>query len=160
MEIKEILSLHLNKIKEKIAERMSQLHRTASGKSVSSLLIEIDEERGVIYGNRSFLVMERGRGSGKVPHNFTSIIRRWILDKGISVKSKTAVSGKPISQEQALKSFAGAVAFNIMKKGTKIHRDKQYDDIYTSAINEELKVMSDKVAVLVLENISNINNEL
>ena len=73
--------------------------------------------------------MERGRGPGAAPMNFVEIIMAWAQAKGISAKAKY---GQNANQESAIRSFAGAVAFNIMKKGTKLHRTKQYDDIFTT----------------------------
>ena len=59
-----------------------------------------------------------------------------------------------------MRSFAGAVAYNIMKKGTKIHRTKQYDDIFTTVLNEELEKMSDAMAINLLDQISTINDSI
>ena len=65
-----------------------------------------------------------------------------------------------MTQETALNSFAGAVAFSIMKNGTKLHRDKGFDDIYSSAISEELELMAEDLAIKVIENINEINKQL
>lgn len=160
MEISEILKIHLNNIKDKIAAQMEHNKRNASGRSVASLIVEIDGDRGAILGDNSFLAMERGRGPGKIPYNFVGIIKDWITSKGISAKNTKRPNGTQMTQETALNSFAGAVAFSIMKNGTKLHRDKGFDDIYSSAISEELELMAEDMAIKVIENINEINKQL
>lgn len=151
----EILRQHLTNIKNRIAERMAASHRNASGRSVASLKVEVGDGHAVLWGAKSFLVMEKGRGPGAVPVGFTEIIMDWANAKGISANAK---SGKNVSKEAAMRSFAGAVAYNIMKKGTKIHRTKQYDDIYTTVLNEELEKMSDAMVINLLDQVSRIND--
>lgn len=151
----EILKEHLTNIKNRIAERMASSHRNASGRSVASLKVEVSDGHAVLWGAKSFLVMEKGRGPGTVPAGFIEIIMDWAKAKGISANAK---SGKNVSKESAMRSFAGAVAYNIMKKGTKIHRTKQYDDIFTTVLNEELDKMSDAMTISLLDQISTIND--
>lgn len=154
-DINEILRLHLTNVKNRIAERMASSHRNASGRSTASLKVEVDDGHAVLWGAKSFLVMEKGRGPGAVPAGFIKIIMDWAKAKGISANAK---SGQNASKESAIRSFAGAVAYNIMKKGTKIHRTKQYDDIFTTVLNEELEKMSDAMVVNLLDRISSIND--
>lgn len=153
----EILREHLNNIKTKIAERMAMNKRNASGRSVASLKVDVGDGHATLWGSKSFLVMERGRGPGAIPMGFVEIIMAWAKAKGISAHSK---SGQNVNRESAIRSFAGAVAFNIMKKGTKIHRTKQYDDIFTTVLNEELEKMSDAMAINLLDQISTINDSI
>lgn len=160
MEISEILKIHLNNIKDKIAAQMERSKRNASGKSVASLVVEIDGDRGAIWGDNSFHFMERGRGPGKIPYNFVGIIKDWITSKGIAAKNTKRPNGSQMTQEAALNSFAGAVAFSIMINGTKLHRNKGFEDIYSSAISEELELMAEGVAIKVIENINDINKQL
>lgn len=151
----EILRRHLANIKNKIAERMATSGRNASGRSVASLSVQIDGDHAILWGSKSFLSMEKGRGPGAVPMGFTEIIMAWARAKGISVRAKVPQSG---SQDAVLRSFAGAVAYNIMKKGTKLYRSKQHDDIFTSVVAEELKQMSDDMAINILDQITRIND--
>lgn len=153
----EILREHLTNIKNRIAERMATSHRNASGRSVASLKVEVSDGHAVLWGAKSFLVMEKGRGPGAVPAGFIEIIMDWAKAKGISASAK---SGQNVSKESAMRSFAGAVAYNIMKKGTKIHRTKQYDDIFTTVLNEELEKMSDAMAISLLDQVSTINDSI
>ena len=93
-EVTEILALHLENVKSKVQERMIAEKRTTSGRSSASLSVDVNGHVGTLYGSSSFLVMERGRGPGKVPYRFFDIIRQWIKDKGISV---TPIPSKRLS---------------------------------------------------------------
>ncbi len=153
-EIKEILTEHLMVMKTKIAERMATEDRNASGRSVASLTVEVDGDRGILWGSKSFLVMEKGRRPGAVPMGFHEIIYNWAKAKGISAKAK---AGQKQTPEKALRSFAGAVAYTIMKKGTKLYRDKRYNDIFSTVLNNELEKMGDDLAINLLDRVSAIN---
>lgn len=154
--VQEILTTRLGNIKRRIAENMVANGRNVSGRSVASLQVEVNGDRGTLFGSSSFLSMERGRKAGKVPKGFTSIIKQWIIDKGISFEAKSK-SGKPIPRERALNSFAGAVAYTIMKKGTKMKRENVQQDIFSTAIKEELDAMAQDLSVNILEQITTIN---
>ncbi len=134
--VKGIVASHLEAIKTGIAERMSQYGRNASGRSVASLVVETTDEGGSLEGSSSFLVMERGRGPGEVPADFTSIIRDWIVAKGISYRDLVPENGTP---QQGLARLSGAIAYSIMKKGTKLYRDHRYNSIYSDLIDKELE---------------------
>ncbi len=153
-EIKEILTEHLTVMKTKIAERMATEGRNASGRSVASLAVEVDGDRGILWGSKSFLVMEMGRRPGAVPMGFHEIIYNWAKAKGISAKAK---AGQKQTPDKALRSFAGAVAYTIMKKGTKLYRDKQYNDIFSTVLNDELEKMGEDLAINLLDRVSAIN---
>lgn len=133
-----IVARHLDAIKAGIVERMAQYGRNASGRSVASLEVETNEDGGSLKGLSSFLVMERGRGPGKVPANFTSIIRDWIVAKGISYKGMIPVNGTP---QQGLARLSGAIAYSIIKNGTRLYRDKRYNSIYSDLIEKELEAL-------------------
>jgi len=153
-EIKEILTEHLMAIKANIAERMAANGRNASGHSVASLIVEVDGNHGILWGAKSFLVMEKGRRPGAVPMGFHEIIYNWAKAKGISANVK---AGQKQTPDKALRSFAGAVAYTIMKKGTKLYRNKQYNDIFSTVLNDELEKMSEDLAINLLDQISSIN---
>lgn len=155
-DITEIIKVHLTNIKDKIAENMAKHGRNASGKSVSSLTVEATDESGTIFGSPSFLAMQKGRGPGAVPANFRDIIKRWAIAKGISTSARAGTSQ---TSEQALNSFAGAVAFNIMKKGTRIYREKRFDDIISSAVDSELEAMGAEIALVAAKRIDDIDEE-
>lgn len=128
--VQDILTRHLENVKAKIANAMAEHGRNASGKSVASLQVSVNGDVGILYGSKSFLVMERGKKPGKVPYGFRDIIKQWIIDKGISFAPKPSKrkDSKYSPQERALNSLAGAIAYKIMKEGTRLHRDNGYNE--------------------------------
>lgn len=155
--INDLLKSHLENVKTNIAERMAANGRNASGKSIASLRVEVMDGNGVLWGSKSFLAMERGRGPGAIPIGFVEIIMAWAKAKGISAYSKAGVRQ---DNDTAMRSFAGAVAYNIMKKGTRLFRNKQYNDIYTSVLKEELDKMSEAMVINLLNQVSTINDNV
>lgn len=93
--IQDIIKQHLEAVKTGIIQHMSQQGRIASGRSVASLEVNVNANGGYLEGASSFLTMERGRGPGNVPRNFTSIIRDWIIAKGISYQNLIPKNGTP-----------------------------------------------------------------
>lgn len=160
IQVSEILKRHLENIKANIAKQMEAYNRNASGHSVSSLFVEVHGSTGILYGSKSFLTMERGRKAGRYPKGFYGIIRQWIIDKGISVSPIPSKTQRAIlsPEERGLRSLAGAIAHKIIKEGTRLHRDNGYNDIYTSAVNEELKLLSSEVVSLTAQSITKIND--
>lgn len=160
-QIQDILKRHLENVKANISKQMEANKRNASGRSVASLTVEVSGNVGILYGSKSFLSMERGRKGGKVPKGFYGIIRQWIIDKGIVVTPIPAKTQRAIlsPEERGLRSLAGAIAHKIMKEGTRLHRDGGYNDIYTSAVNDELKLLHDEVFGITAQSIAKINNE-
>lgn len=160
--IAEVLQTHLENVKTKVAQAMADNHRNASGRSVASLNVVVNGNRGILYGSKSFLAMERGRKGGKVPYGFVGIIKQWIIDKGISVNPIPAKrkNVKYTPHERGLNSFAGAVAYKIMKEGTRMYRDNEFNDIFTSAVNEELELMSKELLLYTAESIARINDTI
>lgn len=157
-EVGSLITRHLENVKVKIQERMSQSGRNASGRSSASLTVEADNTHGILWGGSQFLVMERGRAAGPVPKGFFEIIYDWAKAKGLASKVRPRFERQ--SQDSALRSFAGAVAYTIMKKGTKLYRDKGYNDIFTTAVNEELEVLSDELIAVQTDSVAEINNDL
>ncbi len=160
-QVSEIIKRHLENVKANVAKQMEANHRNASGRSVASLVVEVSGNVGTLYGSKSFLAMERGRKGGKVPRGFYDIIRQWIIDKGIAVRPIPAKTNRAIlsPEERGLRSLAGAIAYKIMKEGTRLHRDGGYNDIYTSAVNYELKLLHMEVVSMTAQSIAKINNE-
>ena len=161
-DIQEILQRHLENLKSTIASRIDEYKRTVTGRTAASLTISVSGNRGILYGSGSFLAIERGRGAGKVPYNFVRIIKEWIVNKGITFKPIPAKrkNVKYTPMERGLNSFAGAVAYKIMKEGSRMHRDNIYNDIYTSAVNDELESLSEELVITSARSIAEINKEL
>lgn len=161
-QIQEIIQRHLENVKTKITSQMAANNRNASGRSVASLTVEVSDNVGVLWGSKSFLAMEHGRKGGKIPKDFVSIIRQWIIDKGIAVAPISAKTNRAIlsPEERGIRSMAGAIAHKIMKEGTRLYRDGGYNDIYTTAVNEELDLLAMECMDVSAQSIAEINNNL
>lgn len=159
--VSDILKAHMVAVKTKVQMRMAEQRRNATGRSSASLAVQISGDTASLFGSSSFKSMERGRAGGKVPRNFTDIIKEWIKAKGIAVKPiQSKRPSKMSAQERGLNSMAGAIAHTIMKKGTKLHRNHGYNDIYTTAIREELELMKNEIGNIVSDEIITINKRL
>lgn len=158
--IKDIVVKHLKVVQDGIEANMKQMRRTASGRSVASLRIEDEGTEGLAHvfltGDKQWEVMERGRGPGKVPHNFADIIKEWILNKGISYRQFAPKNGPA---ERGLTSLSYMIAHSIMKKGTKLHRDKGYNDIFDTLLNEETDKLALEATGIVETEIDKINDD-
>lgn len=152
-EVDRLLTLHLGNIKVGIAQRMAASRRMASGRSVASLVVDVNDSEGVLSGGKQWETMQRGRGPGKVPSNFREIIKNWVRAKGINVQPRNGQS-----QRQAIESFSYLVTRNIMQKGTKLYRDKGYNDIYDSLLEEEIKKLSAETSAVMEIEIDKIND--
>lgn len=145
-QIQSIVRKHLEAIRKGIIARMSALGRNASGRSVASLGVVTTADGGYLEGSSSFLVMESGRKGGKVPYDFRSIIAEWTKAKGLSYQSLGS------TPEKGLAKLSGAIAYSIMKKGTRLYRDNGYNDIYSTVMEKELEALAtDTAGTLELE---------
>ena len=158
--IRDIVIKHLKVVQDGIEANMAKMKRTTSGRSVASLKIEDAEDaesiRVFLTGDKQWEVMERGRGPGKVPYNFTQIIREWILRKGISYSHLAPKNG---NAERGLASLSYMIAHSIMKKGTKLHRDNGYNDIFDTLLNEETAKLELEAVGIMETEIDKINDE-
>lgn len=146
-EVEKLLTLHLGNIKVGIAQKMAALDRMSSGRSVASLQIEVKDSKGFLSGDKQWETMQRGRRPGNVPSNFREIIKNWVRAKGINIQPR-----KEQSPKQAIESFSYLVTRNIMQNGTKLYRDKGYNDIYDTLLEEEIKKLTNETeSVLELE---------
>lgn len=160
--VQDILTRHLENVKAKVVQAMEDNNRNASGRSVASLNVVVSGNVGTLYGSPSFIVMERGKKPGRVPFGFRDIIKQWIIDKGISFAPIPAKSRnvKYTPHERGLNKFAGAVAYKIMKEGTTLHRNNGFNDIYTSAVRDELQALGDEMLSFSAESLADVNNSL
>ena len=100
--IEETLQIHLENVRQKVAQAMADYGRNASGRSVGSLTVSVNGNVGTLFGSKSFLAMERGRAGGKVPKGFVAIIKQWIIDKGISVAPILPNAGIPNTRRMSV----------------------------------------------------------
>lgn len=141
--VRNIVLSHLNAIKDGIVLRMEQMGRNASGSTVRSMVVNATDSGGTLDGSKNFMYLEYGRGPGKVPKGFYEIIKDWVVAKGISYKDMIPKNGTP---EQGVARLSGAIAHSIITKGTRLYRDKEYNDIYSSLIEQEVELLSKDAA--------------
>ena len=120
----------------KIRSNMETLHINASGETSESLEYTMEGDRLQILGAPYFAERtEVGRTPTKNPQSFdfTSIIAKWIEDKGL--KNEFG-----IDDDRDLRKVAGAIAHTISTRGSQKYRepDKQ-TDVYSSVLVEEIE---------------------
>ena len=90
MQIEVIVREELEWLKEKIIDRMNETGTTVTGATANSIETDIkkigDGVEAYLMGRPAFSTVEKGRRPGGVPSNIIDIIKKWIQDKGISVK--------------------------------------------------------------------------
>lgn len=153
-QIKWALANHLLNIKDRIATRMNELKRTASGRSASSLSVTlVTNFNAYLEGDSQWNVMQKGRSGGKGPYNFQEIIKDWIQAKGIAVSPR-----RNETQESALNTAAYLITRSILQKGTALYRYNGYNDIYDSAIEEELAALDKEIGGYFEAEVDNTNS--
>ncbi|MGN1173146.1 MAG: hypothetical protein ACI4SO_05110 [Muribaculaceae bacterium] len=158
--VTELIGDTLMAIKLVMAARMTSLSRNASGDSVRSLKIETTGVDGILWGKRSFRYMEQGRGGGGVPYNFRDIILRWILDKSSAGGFWIGEDRKPPVTASDYKSIAWFISRKIKKEGTKLHREKRTDDIFTSIVEQKIDELGGKIMIHTSSDIDRITDIL
>lgn len=138
-----ILEYELNAFKQRVIENHIRAGQKASGRTISSLRVEITSDGGIVWGRKPFATLETGRKGGKVPRGFYKIIYDWIIDKGL-------IFEKP-------KSVAYLIARKIKREGSKLYRDGGRDDIYSKEIERTTEISMNKVFGIFERYIKHIN---
>ena len=153
----------LEKAKQSIQENMAAKGINASGHTSESIIVE-KYDGGVRLVSRGtniapFETTEIGRGAGKVPRGFTSIIKQWILIKPLSIKQvpyirKMSENWKPkySVEERSLNMAAGAIAFSIKNTGTGRHKQNR-NDIYSDVVKETIPEIKKELLTVIKEQI-------
>lgn len=133
----------LDKMVAEMRDNLAKTNTNASGRTSASLRVVMTDTGGQIWGRRYFRGVEQGRAGGSVPHNFTSIIEQWILDKGLTIqaiqyKRKPSANWQPkyTPEERGLRQMASAIARTIERSGTSLYRSGGRKDIFTNVIEE------------------------
>ena len=131
----------LDKMVAEMRDNLAKTNTNASGRTSASLRVVMTDTGGQIWGRRYFRGVEQGRAGGRVPHNFTSIIEQWILDKGLTpsaipYKRNPSATWQPkyTPEERGLQRMASAIAHTIEKSGTSLYRSGGRQDIFTNVI--------------------------
>lgn len=142
-EVKKVLAEELNSLRQRIIDNHVRAGQKASGRTIASLKVSVDDNHGILFGRQAFGVLQTGRGPGKVPRGFYQIIQQWVEDKGIHVDNP--------------KSFAYLLARKIANEGTELHRRGGRDDIYSHDIEETIKSIMNRVFGIFDEDVKHIN---
>ena len=140
---KKVVQEELNALRQKIIDNHLRAGQKASGRTISSLHVEVDESEGTLFGRKAFGTLETGRRGGKVPKGFYHIILQWMKDKRINVE-------KP-------KTFAYFVARKIAREGTKLYRQGGRDDIYSNEIPKTEESILNRITGLLSAEVEHIN---
>lgn len=150
-DITKIVSNRLEVTKKEIISNLKQTKSVASGKTISSLRIELHESGGSLLGRQAFQTVQTGRKGGKAPYSFQEIIKQWILDKGISIKEipyKRAGNHKFTPQERGLNTMSFLIARHIREKGSSLYNRGGRNDIYTNVIDKQLPILKKELGSL------------
>ena len=144
MTIDEYREQRLEKLKSEIVGNMEAKKINASGRTAASFRVEkYDHGFRLIGGGEGaapLFTLEVGRVAGKVPMGFTSILVQWSRDKGIT-----------FATERERNTFAYFLGKKIAKEGTK--RNKEKEDIYSSAVKSAVEDISKQLLVSIKEQI-------
>lgn len=140
---KKVVQEELNALRQKIIDNHLRAGQKASGRTIASLHVEVDESEGTLFGRKAFGTLETGRRGGKVPKGFYHIILQWMKDKRINVE-------KP-------KTFAYFVARKIAREGTKLYRQGGRDDIYSNEIPKTEESILNRITGLLSAEVEHIN---
>lgn len=150
----------LNNIKERIASNILTKGEWASGKTAESMVVIPTERGGMLKGRPYFQSLEDGRPAGRVPYDFASIIRQWIIDKGIAVTPMPYKTNRPhkyTPADRGLNHMASAIAWSIKENGTRLYQTGGRDDIYSDVIADEVEKLK---RVLIYNTIQTIGKTL
>lgn len=139
---REILNDELTALKERIASNIMSAGMNASGRTIASMRVEVNDNEGTLFGRRAFEVLESGRKPGRVPKGFYQIIYQWAIDKRIRVRN--------------LKSFAYLTARKIAREGTLLYREGGRNDIYTPEIRKCIENVRSRGISMINEQIKTI----
>lgn len=140
---KKVVSEELQALRQKIIDNHLKAGQKASGKTIASLRIEVDDDGGTLFGRKAFGTLETGRRGGRVPKGFYYIIQQWMKDKGIQVE-------KP-------KTFAYFVARKIAREGTQLYRQGGRSDIYSNEIPKTTESVLSRITGLLGASVDSIN---
>ena len=136
----QVLTEELTSLKAVITNNIRAAGEWASGKTAASMEVHVTGMTGELTGRRAFGTLETGRRPGRIPRNMRDIIYEWMQHKGIHAEPMPYVTKGPHKYNSAQlrgdMSMAGAIAYTIKTRGTRLYRDGGRNDIYSQAIPE------------------------
>lgn len=154
-----IIHQELMALKAEIIQNHMAAGQVASGRTMKSLRVEVDENSGRLFGRSFFGVLETGRRAGRVPRRFYLIILQWMKDKGIQAPPMPYKTNRPhkyTPAERGARSMAAAIAQTIHKKGTSLHRKGGRNDIYTNQIAITKKNLEERLSRFIIQKVQHI----
>lgn len=142
-EIKGILNEELESLRQRIIRNHIRAGQKASGRTIASLRVEVNDDNGTLFGRQAFGVLETGRKPGKVPKGFYQIIQQWVQDKRIHVNNP--------------KSFSYFVARKIAQEGTQLYREGGRADIYSPEIEKTIQNIMNRAFAIFKDDVTHIN---
>ena len=144
-DVSDILQEELDNFLKEIIRQHEAAGQVASKKTRDSFKVEVSENYGKLLGASYAGVLEKGRKPGKVPHDFTNILLRWMAAKGIT----------PSDARQA-EIMANAIKWEIIKEGTALYRGKETRKVdFTGLIEICLQSIKERVAGFYLTEFKN-----
>ena len=144
-DVSDILQEELDNLLKEIIKQHEAAGQVASKKTRDSFKVEVSESNGKLLGASYAGVLERGRKPGKVPHDFTNIILRWMSAKGIT----------PSNERQA-EIMANAIKWKIIKEGTSLYAGKETRNVdFTGLIDKCLQSIKERTAGFYLTEFKN-----
>ena len=163
-DISKVLTEELSRLAERIKENHRRAGQVASGRTLRSITYEVQGNVGTLWGREPFGTLETGRRAGKTPMFFSTIIRQWIIDKGIHVqpipyKRKPSKNWQPkySPEERGLRSMAGAIAHKIRTQGTSLFRQGGRADIYSNEIPDTIERVTQRISKVFSLMVDSIN---
>ena len=154
-DVTKVLKEELSRLAERIKQNHISAGQVASGRTLESIIYEVKEGEGSLFGRFPFGTLETGRRPGAVPESFEAIIRQWILDKGLPVqpipyKRKPSKKWQPkyTPEERGLRTMADAIATKIRKEGTALYRNGGRNDIYSNEIPDAIQRVEERIGNL------------
>lgn len=146
---REIILDELTQLKVSILQNLMRYGRNATGNTGRSLRVQLNPDGGTLFGRSFFTTLEVGRGPtvNPVPHNPTlhDRIVEWMQAKGVH-----ADDGNDIS-------LSWAITNKIHKLGTKMFRERTYQDIYSTAVEAAIKNTNARLIEAAKTEIQNIH---
>ena len=144
-DVRDILQEELDNLLKEIIKQHEAAGQVASKKTRDSFKVEVSESNGKLLGASYAGVLEKGRKAGKVPHDFTNILLRWMSAKGIA----------PSDARQA-EIMANAIKWKIIKEGTSLYAGKETRKVdFTELIDICLRSIKERVAGFYLTEFEN-----
>lgn len=133
-----VLRVNLEGLRERIIANMDAAGQRASGRTAESLRVEVTQMgtqlTGTLYGRAFFGALETGsrpwRNQYKRPPRwFVEILGEWIRAKGLTLSE-------------------WAVAYKLMREGSKLYRDGGRADIYSGEIPSAIDTIGKQLIAL------------